>query len=51
MQEYTVKVHGDRTAWFQNGKYHRLDGPAIEYKNGTKHWYQNDKLHRTDALL
>ncbi|WP_406236951.1 hypothetical protein ACF3NX_06460 [Acetobacter orientalis] len=25
--------------WFQNGKQHRLDGPAIEGANGTKIWY------------
>ena len=25
---------------------HRLDGPAVEYKNGAKSWYQNGKLHR-----
>jgi len=28
---------------------HRLDGPAIEYSNGTKCWYQHDKLHRLDG--
>ena len=49
MQEYTVDVHDDKTEWFQNGDLHRLDGPAIEYKNGTKHWYQNGKFHRTDG--
>lgn len=25
--------------WCQNGKWHRLDGPAIEYPSGTKEWY------------
>ncbi|KKM97673.1 hypothetical protein LCGC14_1165670 [marine sediment metagenome] len=29
--------------------YHRLDGPAIEYKDGTKYWYVDDKLHRLDG--
>lgn len=27
--------------WFLNGKLHRIDGPAIEYKNGDKLWYLN----------
>ena len=27
--------------WRLNGLFHRLDGPAIEYKNGTNHWYIN----------
>ena len=31
------------------GKFHRIDGPAIEYANGTKEWYIDDKLHRTDG--
>ena len=36
MQEYTVRVYVTRTEWYQNGKLHRLDGPAIEYVNGEK---------------
>ena len=24
------------------GKLHRLDGPAVEYANGTKQWFIND---------
>jgi len=49
MQEYTVKVYGDRTEWLQNGKFHRLDAPAIEYKNGAKYWYKNGRFHRLDG--
>ena len=42
MIEYTVKVNECGTKfWFLNGKYHREDGPAIEYANGTKYWYLN----------
>ena len=50
MQTYQVKVHanGDKY-WCQNGQFHRLDGPAIEFTSGAKHWYQNDKLHRLDG--
>ena len=25
-----------------NGKYHRTDGPAIEWADGTKDWFLND---------
>lgn len=32
-----------------NGKFHRIDGPAIERFDGTKFWYQNGKLHREDG--
>lgn len=35
--------------WYKDGKFHREDGPAIEYNNGTKHWYQHGKLHREDG--
>jgi len=27
--------------WYLNGKFHRTDGPAIEYTDGTKHWFLN----------
>ena len=29
--------------------YHRLDGPAVEYENGTKEWWVEDKRHRSDG--
>jgi len=28
---------------------HRLDGPAVDYANGTKAWWKNGKLHRLDG--
>ena len=49
MKEYTVKVYEDRTEWYLNGKYHREDGPAIEYADGSKSWYLNDQRHREDG--
>ena len=50
MEEYRVTVNnnGDKR-WYQNGKLHRDDGPAIENANGDKYWYQNSKLHRLDG--
>ena len=26
---------------------HRLDGPAVEFANGTKEWHQNGQFHRS----
>ena len=49
MIEYKVQVFDDRTEWFLNGKYHREDGPALEYANGDKYWYKNGKFHREDG--
>jgi hypothetical protein len=49
-KEYTVKVHDDgNKAWCLNGKFHREDGPAIEYVNGNKCWFLNGELHREDG--
>lgn len=33
-------------AWYQHGKQHRLNGPAIIYGNGDEVWYQNGEIHR-----
>jgi len=53
MQEYTVMVYNDRTEWYQDGKLHRIDGPAVEYTygytDGYTAWYQNGKRHREDG--
>lgn len=34
---------------FQDDEYHREDGPAIEYPNGSKSWWKQGKLHREDG--
>lgn len=31
------------------GKWHRLDGPAREFNNGTKEWWVDGSLHREDG--
>ena len=50
MDNFTgVKTDEYVTYHYLNGELHRTDGPAIEYKNGSKEWWQNDKLHRTDG--
>ena len=30
-------------SWWNKGKIHRLDGPAIEYFDGRKYWHVDDK--------
>jgi len=35
--------------WYQNGKRHRDDGPAVEHPTGIKVWWVNGKLHREDG--
>ena len=40
----------DNKRWFNNAaELHREDGPALEYKNGSKAWLINGKLHRLDG--
>lgn len=52
MQEYRVTVGefaSNEIRFYKPGTsvLHRLDGPAIEFADGTKHWFQNGKYHRT----
>ena len=35
--------------WYLNGKFHREDGPAVQYSSGSKFWYLNGLQHRTDG--
>ncbi len=59
---YTDPKTGDKY-WFKNNKYvedqnaspwnwgerHRINGPAIEWADGSKSWWLNGKLHRADG--
>ena len=47
----TKRVDKDGTIYYknENGQFHRLNGPAIEYPYGTKEWYINGRLHREDG--
>ena len=41
--------HNGAKQWFLNGKYHREDGPAVEYASEYKEWWLNGKRHREDG--
>ena len=50
MKEYKVKVHNDRTDWYNlEDQRHREDGPAVEYADEYKAYYINGKRHREDG--
>jgi hypothetical protein len=50
--EYTVKVYDNGThEWYLNGKFHREDGPAIEYTNGSRQWYLNGEEYTEEEFL
>ena len=46
-----TEINSDGTKRWKNdkGEFHRIDGPAIEYSNGTKSWYLNGEFHREDG--
>lgn len=44
--EYRFENH---KAWYLNGDYHRENGPAIIYDDGSKFWYLNGEPHREDG--
>jgi len=33
----------------EKGELHRVDGPAIEWADGTRAWWLDGKLHRVDG--
>ena len=42
MKTYIVKVDDDgNKLWHLNNNLHRVDGPAIEWADGSKEWYLN----------
>lgn len=36
--EILIDDLGDKY-WYTNGLFHRMNGPAVEYTDGTKEWY------------
>jgi hypothetical protein len=46
--ELFTNNNGDKI-WKLNGRYHREDGPAIEWSNGKKFWCLNGKPHRENG--
>jgi hypothetical protein len=47
----TKKMHGDGKGYEYHllGLFHREDGPAIVYADGSQFWYLNGKCHRVDG--
>jgi hypothetical protein len=44
-----VDEYGHQRYYNELHQYHREDGPAIIYNNGSQHWYLNGKKHRIDG--
>jgi len=49
-EQSTEYVYDRFTCWrLDDGRYHRVGGPAIETKDGSKEWFINGKYHREDG--
>jgi hypothetical protein len=44
-----IDKNGTKRWRLLNGERHRIDGPAIEFVDGTKYWYLHDQIHRVDG--
>jgi hypothetical protein len=50
IKTFTGVVEDKNTiAYHVNGKYHRENGPAVEFSDGYKEWIINGKRHREDG--
>lgn len=51
---HTVQIEDNTIAWFKSGKYHRINGPALQKWNLAgqlvyTEWIIENKMHRTDG--
>lgn len=50
--EFYIDEYGSKI-WYLPSKgksyFHYLDGPAVEWTDGSKWWFVNDNLHRLDG--
>jgi len=48
---YNVEINRFGTIFYydEDGKFHNLNGPAIEYVDGSKAYYVDGNLHRIDG--
>ena len=47
-QEKAFKVYQGSKSWYEQGRYHRLSGPAYEYPGGYKYWYEHGRFIREE---
>ena len=46
-----LKIDKNGVRFWRNekGEFHRINGPAVEWNNGSKYWYINGERHRVDG--
>jgi hypothetical protein len=45
----SIDKHGNKIWRNEIGQFHRFDGPAVIYTDGSQFWYFNGKCHRLDG--
>ena len=45
----TIREYGIKRWRLPNGKFHREDGPAIEWEDGSKMWLINGEYHKENG--
>jgi hypothetical protein len=48
-QPVRIEYVNGRKDWMQNGRHHRLDGPAVVTENGDQYWMVNGAYHREEG--
>jgi hypothetical protein len=46
---WEIDARGTKKWFNEEGKLHRLDGPAVEWADGDMSWWINGKQHRLDG--
>lgn len=49
MATFVYISHGNKTWLDGDDLFHRTNGPACEYTDGTREWWIHGRLHRTDG--
>jgi hypothetical protein len=49
MPALITRLNGDKEWRMPDGSFHREDGPALEYADGSKFWFINGQIHRKDG--
>ena len=49
MSNPEIDQDGNKFWYNEQGKLHRVDGPAIKWWNGDKAWWSHGNLHREDG--
>jgi len=44
-----IDEYGNKEYFNLKRRYHREDGPALEYVDGEKHWFKEGQWHRVDG--